>query len=292
MGSPTKRPCPSCRAEAARPLFIKAGWEIVECSSCLTAYTSVLPSDAELEAHYSLDYFKGNQSKFGYVDYAAEEPFNLETFQPKAARLRERHPDGGRVLDVGCATGGFLGLMGEGWDRRGVELSAELVAASPPPPGVNVWVGRFEDYPENGEKFDAVTLWDALDHVPDPRATLVKARRLIKPGGTLAITQGDRASLFARLLGRRWHIYIPPTHLTWFTRESLTKLLEDTGFSVEEARYEGKWVPLSLCFFRLSYILTWPVIKRLSDWMKDSAVGRLKFYVNLFDVVTLYARAS
>lgn len=291
MESVTKRPCPACRAAAARPLFIKAGWELVECSSCRTAYTAVLPTDAELQAHYSLDYFKGNRDKFGYVDYAAEEPFNLETFRPKVAALRRRHPSGGRVLDIGCATGGFLGLMGEGWTRRGVELSAELVAASPPPPGVDVWVGRFEDYPESGEKFDAVTLWDALDHVPDPRATLEKARRLIKPGGTLAVLQGDRGSLFARLLGRRWHIYIPPTHLTYFTRQSLTALLRDTGFAVEESSYEGKWVPLGLAFFRLSYIVTLPVVRRLYEWVNASRLGRLKFYVNLFDVVTLYARA-
>jgi SAM-dependent methyltransferase len=291
MGSPTKRPCPSCRAELARPLFIKAGWEIVACSSCHTAYTAALPTEEELKAHYSLDYFKGNQAKFGYVDYAAEEPFNLATFKPKAAALRRRHPAGGRILDIGCATGGFLGLMGEDWDRRGVELSAELVAANPPPPGVKVWVGRFEDYPAAEGPFDAVTLWDALDHVRDPRATLEKARRVIKTGGTLAITQGDRASLFARLLGPRWHIYIPPTHLTWWTRESLTRLLRETGFEVEVHRYEGKWVPLSLCFFRLSYILTWPVIKRLSEWSQRSWIGGLKFYVNLFDVVTLYARA-
>lgn len=291
MGSAI-RACPCCGAADSRRLFEKAGWDVVECPRCRSAFTAKLPTTEELAKHYSLDYFKGNQAKFGYVDYAAEEPFNLETFQPKVKRLRARHPAGGRVLDVGCATGGFLGLMGEDWERRGVELSAELVAANPPPPGVSVWVGRFEEYPDETAKFDAVTLWDALDHVPDPRATLEKARRVIKKGGTLAITQGDRGSLFARLLGRRWHIYIPPTHLTYFTRESLTALLKETGFEVEEHRYEGKWVPLSLCFFRLSYIITWPIVRKVYEWVNSSRLGQLKFYVNLFDVVTLYARAA
>lgn len=269
---------------------MKAGWAISECSLCHTAYTDKTPTDAELRAHYSLDYFKGNRDKFGYVDYAAEEPFNLETFAPKAAALERRHPNGGRILDVGCATGGFLGLMSAKWDRRGVELSAELVAASPPPPGVQVWVGRFEDY-SSEERFDAITLWDALDHVPNPRAMLEKARALLKPGGTLGITQGDRAAWFARLLGPRWHIYIPPTHLTWWTRESLSALLKDTGFAVDDWAYEGKWVPLSLCLFRLSYILPWGAVKALYRWSLDSWAGRLKLYVNLRDVVTIYARA-
>ena len=290
MGSRT-RPCPACRGERAGPLFEKAGWAVVECSTCRTAYTERLPTEEELSRHYSLDYFKGNREKFGYVDYAAEEPFNLETFAPKARRLEERHPEGGRILDVGCATGGFLGLMSERWDRRGVELSAELVAASPPPPGVKVWVGRFEEYPPEGGLFDVVTLWDTLDHVKDPAGTLAKARALLKPGGTLAINLGDRSALFARVLGRRWHLYIPPTHLTYFNRGSLTALLREKGFAVQEVRYEGKWVPLSLCFFRLSYIIEWGIVKALYRWSARSWFGRLKFYVNLRDVVTIYARA-
>lgn len=285
------RPCPGCREEKGRHLFEKAGWAVAECPVCRTAFTEELPTESELQSHYSLDYFKGNPEKFGYVDYAAEEPFNIETFKPKAAELERRHPDGGKILDVGCATGGFLGLMSAKWDRRGVELSAELVKASPPPPGVQVWVGRFEHYPESEGPFDAITLWDTLDHVPDPRAFLEKARKLLKPGGTLGITQGDRSALFAKLLGKRWHIYIPPTHLTWFTRAGLISLLKDTGFAVEKSRYEGKWVPLALCFFRLSYIVTLPIVRKIYEWSNGSAAGRLKFYVNLRDVVTLYARA-
>lgn len=281
------RPCPACGRAGARELFEKAGHRLLECA-CGTAFAARLPSAAELSAHYGLDYFQGNPAKFGYVDYAAEEKFLLQSLAGKAARLR-RSPGPGRVLDVGCATGGFLRMLGPDWDRRGIELSRELLESRPPEAGLRVWNGDFLAYPESEGPFDAVTMWDVLDHVPDPAAALRKARALLRPGGTLALNLGDRDSLFARLLGRRWHLYIPPTHLTFFTRGSLAALLERAGFRVEEVEYEGKWVPLSLAFFRLSYILTHPFFRRLSDRMSQRPLGRLKVYVNLRDVMTVYA---
>lgn len=285
--SSADRPCPACGRSGARPLFEKAGYRVLECS-CGTAFTARLPSPEELNAHYGLDYFQGNPEKFGYVDYSAEEPFLLQSFRAKVERLR-RSPGPGRVLDVGCATGGFLKLLGPEWRRCGIELSRELLDSQPATPGVSVWNGDFLSYPPENGPFDVLTMWDALDHIPDPAAALRKAHALLRPGGTLAMNLGDRRSLFARVMGRRWHLYIPPTHLTYFTRESLTALLERAGFRVVQCEYEGKWVPLSLCFFRLSYILTHPFFRWLSDRFSEWRIGQLKAYVNLRDVMTIYA---
>lgn len=258
------------------------------CGSCGTAFVTHPPSPPELEKYYSLDYFQGNVSKFGYVDYEAEEPFQRESFRQKADYLSQKLP-GGRILDIGCATGSFLKLLGPNWEKHGVEMSRELLQSHPPPPNISVWAGDILSYPENGKPFDAVTLWDVLDHVPDPASLVQKAERLLRPGGILGLHVGDRESLFARLMGKRWHLYIPPTHLTFFSRRSIVSLLRKSGFAVDRYGYEGKWVPLSLCFFRLSYVFTHDLFRRLYEWSARSSLGRLKVYVNLMDVLTVYA---
>src|SRR6185369_3566111 len=281
------RACPACGLPALDSLFEKNGFSVLGCR-CGTAFVAEPPKPAELRDYYSLDYFKGNREKFGYIDYAAEEPFQAESFQRKAERLGEIL-GGGRVLDVGCATSSFLKQLGPGWEKHGVELSVELLKAYPPPEDVKVWSGDFLAYPKNEKPFDAVTLWEVLDHVPEPKSVVRKSAELLRPGGVLAVLVGDRSSCFARLLGKRWHLYIPPTHLTFFTRASLLELLKCSGFKTIRHEYEGRWVPLSLCFFRLSYILEAAWVRKLYEWSLRSAVRNLKIYINLRDVVTVYA---
>jgi len=281
-------PCPACGATEFIPLFEKNRLPICACRICSTAFVPDPPSPEAFKDYYSLDYFTGNHSKFGYIDYAAEEPFQAASFRHKAERIT-RAMGGGRILDVGCATSSFLMQLGPAWKKHGAEISQDLLKAYPPPPEVSMWTGDFLDYPENGEPFDVVTLWDVLDHVPNPKATLEKCWRLLRPGGMIAINVGDRGSLFARCLGRRWHLYIPPTHLTFFNRSSLFQLLKNCRFTPQRWEYEGRWVPLSLCFFRLSYIINRTFIRKLYEWSLRSALRNLSVYINLRDVVTVYA---
>lgn len=284
-------PCRICQRRTAVFLFRKNGFELWNCGSCGAAFVKDIPSAEEIQKHYGLDYFQGNLSKFGYVDYVAEESLQRDSFAEKIDFIRKRRATG-RILDVGCATGGFLKQMGPGWEKHGVEISQELLKTHPPSPDISVWSGDFSNYPQNGRGFDVVTLWDVLDHVPDPIATLQKVRQLLNPGGLLALNVGDRSSLFARLLGKRWHLYIPPTHLTFFSRKALLELLERCGFRLLGSEYHGKWVSLSLCFFRMSYIGGRSFFRKLYEWSTHSRVGKTKVYINLEDVITVYAVKS
>lgn len=281
--------CPLCRAEGPRPSFTKNGHAVWLCRSCENEF--VHPRPADISGYYSIDYFRGNREKFGYTDYAAEAAFQRRNFRRRAARLSALLPEGGRALDVGCATGDFLAELGPRWEKRGVEVSAELLKEHPAPPEVRVFVGEFEDFPVSEGPFDAVTLFDVLDHVLDPKAVLAKAAGLLRPGGVLAVLQGDRSSLFARLLGRRWYIYIPPTHLWFFSRRGLSRLLEEHGLAPELVEYEPRFASVELCLFRLSYIAPlFGLVERLYRAVRGTALGRLGVRFNFRDVMTVYAR--
>lgn len=281
--------CPLCASPGARRLFDKNGYGVHACAACDAGFVHPMPSREELERIYTLDYFQGNPEKFGYADYVSESRLQERNV---AARVRaiESWVPGGRALDVGCANGSFLACLGPGWEKHGVELSTELLAASPPPPGVCVFKGSILDFPQDRGPFDLVTLFDLLDHVPSPRAVLEKVSRLVRPGGIAVALQGDRSSLFARLAGRRWHIYIPPTHLWFFTRAGLTRLFEEHGFETLRCDYEPRRASVALCLFRLRYMLPRRLGERLYRALAPTRLGRLTVRFNLRDVVTLYAR--
>ena len=84
--------------------------------------------------------------------------------------------------------------------------------------------------------FDVVTLWDVLEHTPDPKTEVRETHRLLKEDGLLVINYPDIGSWIARLMGRSW-VFLLDVHLYYFTREPrFAKLLEDAGFEIVRIR--------------------------------------------------------
>ena len=143
----------------------------------------------------------------------------------------------GRVLDLGCASGGLLALLRPHASHlAGLELSATAAKAASDVAD-EVVQGALEDpgLPFAEGSFDLVILADVLEHLADPGAPLRRATTWCKPGGAVLVSVPNVAHWRARLeLARgRWPAEDSGTfdssHLRWFTRESLAKLLADAG---------------------------------------------------------------
>jgi 2-polyprenyl-3-methyl-5-hydroxy-6-metoxy-1,4-benzoquinol methylase len=140
----------------------------------------------------------------------------------------------GRLLDVGCAYGWFGEVARErGWDVAGVE-AAEEPASAARNAGLDVVTGTLENvaYPE--ARFDVVTLWDVLEHVPDIDGFLNEVRRVLKPGGLLALQSPNIRSVMARQAGADWSWLLLPHHVWHFTPSAMKATLERRGFAVEK----------------------------------------------------------
>jgi len=209
-------------------------------------------------------------------------------------RLRQvlAHCQSGRLLDVGCATGGFLEVAREnGFDVVGVEVSGAAAECARRQYGLEVLEGDLSSASLPSKSVDVVTMWDVIEHLPDPGRVLLEAARVLRPGGVLLLTTGDSSSLWARVTGRCWPLLTPPQHLFFFTPLSLKKLLAANGFSSPKIVYPGKRVRLGFILFKARESFG-PIVAPLC-WVASMArIERWPFRLNLRDVMMCISRRT
>jgi 2-polyprenyl-3-methyl-5-hydroxy-6-metoxy-1,4-benzoquinol methylase len=135
----------------------------------------------------------------------------------------------GKVLDVGCSTGGFLrGLKRFGdYELVGQDVSlGALEQASLE--GIHVLRDSFLDLPDEPGSYDAITFWAVLEHVFDPFAFLSKASSLLTHSGICVLLVPNLHSLAMRCLGSRYR-YVMAEHLNYFSAAALACLVERLG---------------------------------------------------------------
>lgn len=242
----------------------------------------VHPLPKDVSNVYSADYFFGAEKGFGYVNYDQDKQAQMPALRTYLACIEERRPDRGRLLDVGAATGVFVELaQGNGWQAEGIEISP-AAAASAQAKGLPVSEAVIEDV--QGEAlYDAVTFLDVLEHVPRPKEALRAAHRLLRPGGVVLINVPNAGSLFARVMGKRWHAVIPPEHLSYFTPAALERLLTDTGFVRIKAVTVNKSFGLSYLFATVGRWLNWRWLVRVASSLDHSWLGTIKLPLPLGD---------
>lgn len=143
----------------------------------------------------------------------------------------------GRLLDVGCGSGAWLGQHAAGgFDTAGIEVDAAAADRARLYQGQEVHTGTARDAPYHAESFDAVNLSHVLEHVPDPRETMAAIRRFLAPGGLLSISIPVTDGYAATKLGPHWRYLELPRHLLHFDRPRLLSFVAQCGFRIEEVR--------------------------------------------------------
>ena len=253
------------------------GFRILCCPRCRLLWTDV-PQNFQAGKLYEEEFFQG-KSPNGYFDYlGTAQLLNNEFIQ--RARLVHKYQSAGRLLDVGCATGNFIKAARQYFDVKGIDISSFAVEAAIQD-GLPAACGTLEELEKTPQSYDIITMFDTLEHVPNPQATLQQSHSLLKKDGIVVISTGDASSVLAKLAGKRWRLMTPPEHLWFFSRRNLGILLERTGFSVLDCVYPWRQVPVSLMWFQIFRGRQKP----LPDW-----IGKMTFPVNLFDAITVVAK--
>ncbi len=197
---------------------------ILRCRECGFAFRTYRPSADELASLYrDLDPAMYERESDGRLRTAKR---HLEIVKTCASH--------GRLLDVGCASGAFLACAADdGFEIMGIEPSSVLCAKAQERLRGR---GRFycstlQDADIKDGSMNVVTLWDVLEHVPDPLDFLRRSASLVKPGGWVVANVPDLETWQARWLGERWPLLLAE-HLSYFSRKSLALAGDEADLQV------------------------------------------------------------
>jgi SAM-dependent methyltransferase len=224
---PGSERCELCGARA-RQWCRARGYSFFVCRECDYAFVPRSESGhLTADAVFGNDYFFGGGP--GYPNYLLEADL-LRAQGRRYGVLLAKFAKPGRILDVGAAAGFVLsGLVQSGWSGVGLEPNQTMTAHARESEGVDVRVGTLERA-ELGATFDAVSMIQVIDHVVDLGQAIEQVTRVLAPGGLLLVETWDRGSATARLFGKHWHEYSPPSVLRVFSRRALRRCLVKRGF--------------------------------------------------------------
>lgn len=177
------------------------------------------------------------------------------------------------LLDIGAGNGDFLSFVVQaGIAGKGIELSPALAHIARDK-GLDVRVLTPGELAASGERFEVITMYAVIEHLETPAVEIAAIRSLLKQGGVLVISTGDRLSCKARLKGKRWGLYTPPEHRHYFTSASLDRLLGRYGFR-RLARYShdgrSRWSKNrtidGLIFSLVDWSQRLPLLRRINIW--------------------------
>jgi SAM-dependent methyltransferase len=212
--------------------------DIRRCAACGFAQPASLPA---LDRYFDRMYDQRWAADWVEAEHTA--PYKDQIFADVLAALDRRVGAGAtttgrrRLLDVGAHAGRLMGLASRaGWDVEGIELNPRTAAQAAAATGAAVHQGNIFSVDPRGV-FDAVTLIDVLEHIPEPRRALTRAAGWLRSGGAIAVkvpngaAQRIKEAVRARVRpGYRPTLADNLVHINHFTPASLRLALERCGF--------------------------------------------------------------
>ncbi len=237
--------CPVCHSSAARLRYRITRFRVYGCTNCGQIYLWPQLSEEEVREMFSSLYTEGEGSvpelKTYYEFTYHDEPSNplVQCYESWLDRV-ERYRSGGRLLDIGCGTGLFLAVARRrGWKVTGIDECSEATDYAREHFGLEVRQGEFSEMSE-GESFDAITMWDIIEHARDPVGLLAVARERLCPGGVIGISTPNQRSILDVVAGALYHLtaqrvtwplekFYIEQHFLYFTPKSLESALARAG---------------------------------------------------------------
>ncbi len=260
---------------------------LLSCTQCQFVAADVSLSDEELGHLYGEDYFHGNE----YRDYVADRRTHDRHFRARLKTLLRyvNDPRQKELFEIGCAYGFFLAAARSEFRAvSGIDISQHATDYARQELGLPVLTGDFLQLPNLSA--DVICMWDTIEHLRFPAEYIERASEVLKPGGTIAITTGDIGSAIARWRGKKWRQIHPPTHLHYFSRTTLCRLLEKHHFIIRYVAAEGQYRSVdTMAWIILRIKRNQPVLYNL---LKRAGLLDWDLYLNTFDIMYVIAEKT
>lgn len=248
---------------------------IVKCKKCNLIYQNPLPSTKDIVDMYDKDYFNGKGFDEGVNYYEGlKHKKSWDYISNSRMKNIEKFSNKGKILDIGCGMGDFLDIAKKrGWNTNGLELSKYSSNIAKKRFRLNVFCGTIDEAKYDSKEFDVITMIEVIEHLENPKNTLKECNRILKDSGILVIQTGDINSLYAKIKGEKWP-YILLGHLHYFSKKTLVKMLNETGFEVIKV-YNGDEITLKSkynCFWKNKNLN----LKNIHNYLKSLLIDFLR----------------
>lgn len=245
--------CPVCKGAEFKSIiccedytYSHKQFTIQACVFCGLQLTNPRPDQNSISEFYGSD---------EYISHTGESKSIFDLIYLKARRhtldwkqkLVSAGKNKGTILDFGSGTGEFLSHMAlNDWKAFGVEPSDKARKKAEGLPGNKQLVSELESLPER--KFDVITLWHVLEHVPNPDLLLSQLKSLLNKDGLIFVAVPNHESFDAQHYGKYWAAYDVPRHFWHFAQRTLERLFINQGLALQ------KIVPMKLDAFYVSLL--------------------------------------
>jgi len=273
--------CRLCAGSDLARRLAFSSFSLWRCRTCGFEQIDPAPTAEQLRQIYSAAYF--GKAKYGDARALAHE------YRRRRALMRRAGVEPGmRLLEIGCGVADFLGPLAAGHDVTGIDISTEAIdqaKARRPDLADRLEATPIEAFEPRGDGYDAILMWDVIEHLWDGPSMLELIARWLRPGGRLVLSTPDIAAITARLMGRKWPFMTPPEHLSFFSARSVRLAGEKAGLRTLSTQSKGKWANLAFVLYKAGRVGLLPV--PLVDRVNRLGLDRLSIYVPTGDV--LYA---
>lgn len=192
--------------------------------------TTPRPHNADLAKYYeSEDYISHSNSNNSLFNKAYLIVRNY-AIKKKIKLLKSFNSEGKDLLDIGTGTGDFLAACkNNGWVINGVEPNKKANRIAEGKTGIKI---NHDINEILNKKFDLITMWHVLEHVPDLNFYISNLKKLLKANGTLVIAVPNHKSLDATYYRENWAAYDVPRHLWHFSKKAIKSLFKQEGMKV------------------------------------------------------------
>ena len=255
---------------------------VVSCQSCGMVYLS-----PRLDAGL----IQGGYEAVEDPVFVAQNPQRIQTFTKSIAAITRRlgyQPKGKKLLDIGCAGGAFpVAARTAGFDAQGIEPSRWLSDYGRRTYNIDIRQGILErdTFPKNS--FDVISLWDVIEHVPEPHEILTTIHGLLGPQGYLWVNYPDIGSVVAKVLGWKWPFWLS-VHLHYYVRATMQRQLERAGFEVQYIEPHWQQLQFGYVLQRASALV--PPIKALERLVTSFGLGAAPFTYNMGQTLVIARR--
>jgi len=255
---------------------------IVKCRKCGLIYVNPQPEESDITAVYT------DMLDECYIGEEMGRRISSRSILKDLKRLSKN----GRLLDVGCAAGFLLDeARKEGWEVCGVELSRWAADYARKTLGIkDVFYGKLGSAGFADNYFDAAVIKDTIEHLTNPKGTLIEIRRILKPNGILCVNTPDIGSLISRILKARWW-GVKQLHLYYFDRKRLSELLKNTGYVPVRFKSHARAFTLNYWINKFKEYSE-PLHNILNLLIRNDRIRNKVLRINMGDQIEVYARKA